>query len=759
MTEPTPDNVFHLPVPSDGDRQDRPPADGEEAPGRRRRLPDLLRVGSRRLGRGSVYDESVPDQEDGPGTEVEPAVFEAELVNEPGPGTVLVDQPAAGPVLPPWQRPAERRPVVPDWIRDAKQRHGATRWAGAHIKHSAAYYGARAPWYGLRLVLRSPRGARVLAARAGRWAFDAESAALMAAHSSRGESREYMAVAGRRDDRVRSRVLTLAVLAVPVAAVLVLLWMTGGPVRHVVLVLAVLLGLGAAGRKADKPIVTRAVDLPARAARLTSDIVEVGLRALGVAALAKAEIRFVAPIIRDGPGWRAEVDLPHGTTAAEVMERRDKLAAGLRRPLGCVWPEAQARVHPGRLVLWVGDEDMASARAAAWPLAKSGQADLFRPVPFGSDQRGRPVELLLMFASVLIGAMPRMGKTFAIRVLLLAAALDPRAELRLYELKGTGDLGPLEPVAHRYASGFDTEAIYAARNGLRQIMELIESRAATIRGLPREVCPENKVTPELASNRRLGLYPIVLAIDECQELFQHPDVGEEAGDLATRIIKLGPAMGVMLLLGTQRPDSKSLPTGVSANAGIRFCLRVMGQFENDAVLGTSSYRNGLRATTFTSTDKGIGYLIGGEGADAQIARSAYIDGPASDLIVVRARALREAAGTLSGHALGQAAEPVDTGRSVVEDLVLVFGAEEVRAHSDVLCARLAEQWPSMYTGWAPAQLAAALKPHRIRTRQVWADGADGEPANRRGVLREDVTTAAAERTDPGPAEVEGIEES
>ena len=81
-----------------------------------------------------------------------------------------------------------------------------------------------------------------------------------------------------------------------------------------------------------------------------------------------------------------------------------------------------------------------------------------------------------------------------------------------------------------------------------------------LRSLAQEVCPENEVSPELAGNRRLGLYPIVLAIDECQDLFGHPDCGDEAGQLATRIIKLGPAIGVMLLLGTQRPDSKSLPT-------------------------------------------------------------------------------------------------------------------------------------------------------------------------------------------------------
>ncbi len=54
-------------------------------------------------------------------------------------------------------------------------------------------------------------------------------------------------------------------------------------------------------------------------------------------------ITFPAPITRDGPGWRADVDLPYGVMVTDIMERRDKLASGLRRPLGCVWPEPADR--------------------------------------------------------------------------------------------------------------------------------------------------------------------------------------------------------------------------------------------------------------------------------------------------------------------------------------------------------------------------------------------------------------------------------
>ena len=338
---------------------------------------------------------------------------------------------------------------------------------------------------------------------------------------------------------------------------------------------------------------------------------------------------------------------------------------------------------------------------------------MFKPIPFGTDQRGRPVTMTLIFDSVLIGAMPRQGKTFAIRDLLLAVALDVTVQLRVFELKGTGDLAALEKVAHEYGTGQHDDTIAAVVESLRQLLfEEFPRRSKTISNLPRDLAPENKVTPDLAARKSLGLAPIVLAIDECQEVFSHPTYGSEAADLAIRLIKLGPAVGIILILSTQRPDKDSLPTGVSANVGIRFCLRVMGQLENDMILGTSRYRNGVRATTFTTRDKGIGYLVGAR-MIPQIVRTYYLDGPAADKIADRARALRAGKGTLTGYAAGQATgrEP-GPGYSLLDDLDAVMGADS-QLWSVTVLDRLADLRPDVYAGWTAAQLAAALKPHGV----------------------------------------------
>ncbi|MCP2340465.1 FtsK/SpoIIIE domain-containing protein [Actinomadura rupiterrae] len=672
-------------------------------------------------------------------------------------GRVLVDTPDSG------RRPsvqarraegerAQRRPIIAPWVRDRDEATATVRWALGYAGHVAGYHAARVPLYGVRLTLRSPRGLARVVRGTWRWTFDAEGMPLRTYAVDRNDIDAYLKLVHERNDRVRwRRLMALAGAAsggLGVAAV-----SAAGGVTQATVFTALVLFLGWIGTPEDKRVLDVAV-VEHKAPKLTSEVVVRALGSLGIAEINKAMakggggITFPAPITRDGPGWRADVDLPYGVTVSDIMERRDRLASGLRRPLGCVWPEPANEQHAGRLVLWVGDQDMKSVKPPAWPLAKSGRADLFKAVPFGTDQRGRPVMLTLMYANALIGAMPGAGKTFALKPLLLAAGLDPKAQVRVFELKGTGDLDFSEKYAHHYASGADDETKRACLASLNEVYAELERRAKTIASLPKDVRPENKVTPELAAKRSLKLFPLVLVIDECQELFADDEVGKDAGEKATAIIKRGRALGIILLLATQRPDKDSLPTGVSANVGLRYCLRVMGQTENDMILGTSMYKNGVRATTFTKQDKGIGYLVG-EADDPQICRSYYIDGPAADVIAARARAVRKTAGTLTGYAAGEDTTPADDqGTNLLEDVLAVMAPGEDKVHSQTIVDRLAELRPIIYGPWADqdgkgkaTQLSNALKPHGITTPQVWGQDETGKGRNLKGVHREHVLSA------------------
>jgi DNA segregation ATPase FtsK/SpoIIIE, S-DNA-T family len=589
---------------------------------------------------------------------------------------------------------ASRKPVIPAHLRDGDGVAGLRRGIRRHLHrraiehgHAAAYHSVRSPKYLTLTVAWAVAGVFRILGRILRWWHVTDMHQLEHQAAADGLLTEHLRIhkQGRESRTARGIILAICVVAAALATAAGARYVPGW--AWVLLGLLLLPVLARHGKPQGKAIVQPAV-LPAAIQAPSQDVITRALGALGIAGIDRwlrdgRELVFPSPVREDGPGWRAEVDLPFGVTSE----------------------------HAGRLELWVGRVDVAKARPAPWPLLRAGQADVFQPVPFGTDVRGRQVKAPLIYHNWLIGAIPRQGKTAAVRVLACAAALDPLCEMWVHELKGSGDLDPLERVAHRFVSGVHDEAIGYAAESLRLLRAEVGRRADRLKALPRELCPDKRVTREIASKRSLKLWPLAGVIDEAQNLFSHPVYGKTAGQDAEFIIKIGPAFGVFLILATQRPDKASLPTGVSGNASLRFCLKVMGQVENDMILGTSAYKNGIRATTFRpEIDAGIGYLLGATPGPV-VVRTAYLDMPATERVAIRARQLREQAGTLSGAAIGHAD---DTARDVLADLAAVFGGDNSLPWAEA-AARLAQRFPDRWDGVTGDALSADCRALGVRS--------------------------------------------
>ncbi|MFE9937377.1 FtsK/SpoIIIE domain-containing protein [Streptomyces hirsutus] len=640
-----------------------------------------------------------------------------------------VDLPAEA--LPPGTWIAERQayladapPVVPPALRRWDAFKETARWTASYYGHVVGFHALRAPVYLARLLARAPRGAGRLIVRWGKWVADTEARPVEAKAAASADIEAWLALSREHSRRVRPRrtaslaVATVTGITTTVSAFLVPGWTMAAAIAAGAL-------LGTMGKKGDgKPLVTRYVATNILR-RLDSTEVFDALAAIGIGGKkGRGGVEFASEVMRDGPGWRAEVDLPPGVEATAVLEKRAALAAAMRRPISTVWPEADRTAHPGRLVLWVAQRDPAKAGRKLWPLMKDGQADVYEPLPFGFDPRGNLVEITLMYSNLLVGGIPGSGKTSCALAIVLGVALDPTAELWIYELKGSGDLDSVKPICHRYVSGDEDEDLEAALAGMRSGIAEYQRRAAFVRSLPASEVPEGrKVTRALAEKYpEQDLGPRVIVIDEVQELFTHADYKDEAAALATRLIKKARAYGIILILLTQNPDAPSLPSSVSSSVGTRLCLAVMEWRANNNVLGTGAYDRGMRATDISVDEQGTGILA--RGREGITVRAAFIKQTEAEDIAKRALALRTAAGTLTGQSIGAQVEELDV-ETVLDHLRAIWPDGIEAVHSHRLVEALARFRPDLYVPWtemdaagASTALSAALKPLKVNTKQL-----------------------------------------
>ncbi|MFM9643574.1 FtsK/SpoIIIE domain-containing protein [Streptomyces turgidiscabies] len=618
---------------------------------------------------------------------------------------------------------ADAPPVVPPAFRRWDAFKDATKWTASYYGHVTAFHALRVPVYLTRLLLRSPRGTGRLIVRWGKWVADAEARPVEAKAAASADIEAWLSLSREKSRRVRPRrIASLAVAAATGITTMVSAFLVPGWTLTAALTAAALAGLG--GKKGGKPLITRYVATNILR-RLDSTEVFEALAAIGIEGKkGRKGVEFASEVMRDGPGWRAEVDLPPGIEATAVLEKRSALAAAMRRPISTVWPEGDRTAHPGRLVLWVAQRDPAKAARKLWPLMKAGQADVYQPLPYGFDPRGNLVEITLMYSNLLVGGIPGSGKTSCALAIVLGVALDPTAELWIYELKGSGDLDSAKPVCHRYVSGDEDEDLEAGLGGMRSGIAEYQRRAKFIKSLPANEVPEGrKVTRAIAEKYpEQNLGPRVIVIDEVQELFTHAEYKDEAAALATRLIKKGRAYGIILILLTQNPDAPSLPTGVSSSVGTRLCLAVMDWRANNNVLGTGAYDRGMRATDISVDEQGTGILA--RGREGITVRAAFIKQTEAEEIGKRALALRTAAGTLTGQAVGAqvAEQDVDT---ILDHLRAIWpdGVEAVHSHRLVEAlakyrADLYRPWTEMDAAGSSTALSAALKPFKVATKQL-----------------------------------------
>ena len=636
-------------------------------------------------------------------------------------------------------RTHEMVPIIPANLRSWE---GFKKTVGHYLRltaHRTAVHAVRLPFIYLPLALFwSVIGLFRLLGRVLRWWWDPEMSGLLSQAAGKGDLHAGPHIAAQLAERRKTRGYFL------LAGLLVLAGAAGGvwfAAPRWVLVAAVAIAvplLAHVGRPKTMPIVKPAVVTP-QFRRINSDVV---LRAYYAAGLGHPEkkdqqILFPGRMTRDAKetGSMVPIDLPFGKTFADALGAREKIASGLDVSVQQVFLTKGDRER--RHTLFVADRDPLALKVGRTDMLDCKPRNIWRPARLGKDERDRLVTLSLLWNSILIGAMPRRGKTFFVRLVLLFAALDPWVKILGADGKKSSDYDKVRLVAHRWVVGDapnprDNDPLEHLEDMLDEVLAHIADVNDILSTLPVEMCPEGKLTEELARDPR---YPVlrvwVLVGEEFQVYFEteDQDYNKRIAHKWGRIMAQGPSAGVILLDSSQKPsgvgsgDVGRLFNRFRDNHQVRFALRCGNRIVSEAVLGGDAYSEGYDAsalpigdgTNGTKDYRGVGILYGASDLTPTV-RTFLADHADAEKIFTAARGHRERLGLLSGLAAGEKVEREH--RNVMADARSVFVAGEARISWPELAKRMAELMPQHYADLTPEAISAQLRSLGIKAKPV-----------------------------------------
>jgi len=471
----------------------------------------------------------------------------------------------------------ERRDIIPRHLRTWKSARTHLGKRALDIGHPAASHGVRVPWY-LALGTWWAVGLVKLAGTQGAWWWQPRHNVIASLAIADGNGAEYR----KHDNHTRKirgeRGLVLLGELLAIAAVIVPMLAWSPWWGWAILAVVLLPTLARYGRPVHRPIFTPSMTTP-RVRVISADVI---LRACYVAKLGDPSkpdqvVTFGSPVSRDGEGSRVVVDLQYGRHFADAMKARKELASGLDVKVTQVYLTEDEHSER-RVTLWIADTDPLASPAGPTPLLNLKRRSIWKPAPFGLDERGRLVAVLMLWTSFLVGAQPRKGKTYSARLLALYAALDPYIRLTIIDGKASPDWVNFRLVAHRIIFGThptrDGDPVEQVLDALREIKAHIQQANEFLRSLSTAECPQGKNTEEL-SHKYPQLRVWLLVMEEFQVYYELDDARKSAeiASLLSFIIAVGPSVGVILLSASRSRAVSARATWAACSPGSATTIR------------------------------------------------------------------------------------------------------------------------------------------------------------------------------------------
>lgn len=222
------------------------------------------------------------------------------------------------------------------------------------------------------------------------------------------------------------------------------------------------------------------------------------------------------------------------------------------------------------------------------------------PITLGETANGEPFSFDLTKAPhVLIGGATSMGKSVGINVLLTSLLMncDPSTlKLLLVDVKKV-ELSLYEGIANFYKPTFVDDMVLTETDEIiRNLNKIVAEMDDRFRLLKNAKCRtikeynEKFVNSELSFNDGHMFLPyVVVVIDEFADLMM--TVGKDVEYPITRLAQLSRAVGIHLVVATQRPTTTVITGSIKANFPVRIAYRVASNIDSRTILDSGGAEN------------------------------------------------------------------------------------------------------------------------------------------------------------------------
>lgn len=284
--------------------------------------------------------------------------------------------------------------------------------------------------------------------------------------------------------------------------------------------------------------------------------------------------------------------------------------------------------HGGRIYLRLVNKDLTREALSDWPglHAEPGVASIVDRILVGRDAGAKDVRLDVVNDAIFVAGQRGTGKSSLLQQIAAGAALCDDVELYLGDLKDGAEFYAWRDRVAMFADG--PAAATAMIDHLLQLRAQ-RSKALTKLGL-------RKWRPGC------GMPFLLCVIDELAEL-DMDDNGPQSK--LTRLIRLGRAQGIGVVVATQRPSADWIDTSLRANCNVAISFRVRDATEANVALGAGAVGAGYLPHHLPKP--GVFLILGDDEQTPRRCRAYYLSDADVETIVAK----------LPAHVPDEATEP------------------------------------------------------------------------------------------------------